>query len=245
MNKKSDSLRQWTKARVALGHTGNAIPIKEILIFNQARALARDAVHATWDINSLQATLTQQSEQSIIVHSRVASRMEYLQRPDLGRQLDEQSHAILKSQPLNTDIVFIISDGLSATAIDTHFLPLWSTLQKHISSTSLNFAPLVLAPFARVALSDAIGFDLQAKLAVIFIGERPGLSASDSLGIYLTYAPKPGNTDAARNCISNIRPPDGLSYEHAAKKLLYLIQESLHRKLSGISLKEESGKYLE
>lgn len=238
MNKLLQQLHEWTTARVALNHAGNAIPMKEILKFNQARAEALDAVHTTWDFQKLKSDLEKQQQSVLIVNSKVTSRAEFLKRPDLGKNIDENSRKLLLSQPGNVDVVFIVSDGLSATAVQKHFLPLWHSIQTE-KENQFTVAPIILAPFARVALSDEIGFDLRAKVSVIIIGERPGLTAYDSLGIYLTFAPKPGNTDSMRNCISNIHSPNGLSYDLAAKKLLYLLHESIARQLSGIMLKDE------
>jgi ethanolamine ammonia-lyase small subunit len=237
MSKILKQLQHWTKARVSLGYTGHSIPTQEILKFNLARAQAIDAVHAKWNVDALEKKLKNAGEKVVVVNSQIQDRAEYLKRPDLGRILNDDSHNILQSISDNYDIVFIVSDGLSAIAVEKHFLPLWEHLKKLLT---FKMAPIILAPFARVALSDDIGFCVKAKLAVIFIGERPGLTASDSLGIYLTYQPKPGNLDSGRNCISNIHIPDGLSYTIAAEKLMFLIQESLRRKLSGIALKDET-----
>ncbi|CAN5267464.1 ethanolamine ammonia-lyase subunit EutC [soil metagenome] len=240
MSKKLIQLQQWTPARVALGHVGNAIPTCAILKFQQDCAEARDAVHTVWNWQATQQQLQAHGETVVVVNSCTLSRTEYLKRPDLGRILSNESSEYLQSIRKAYDVVFIISDGLSAAAVEAHALPLLDKISSKLSSATLSLAPIVLAPYARVALSDEVGFYLNARIAVMFIGERPGLSASDSMGVYLTYAPKPGNTDSARNCISNIRPPEGLSYELATEKLLYLVKESLHRKLSGIGLKEET-----
>jgi ethanolamine ammonia-lyase small subunit len=136
------------------------------------------------------------------------------------------------------DIAFSVSDGLSAAAIDAHFLPLWEKIETALKAGRLTRFPLVLVPFGRVAVGDAIGEALGAKLSVIFIGERPGLTSADSLGIYLTYQPRRGTPDASRNCLSNIRPPEGMGYELASEKLLYYVRESLRRQISGVTLKE-------
>jgi ethanolamine ammonia-lyase small subunit len=229
-------LQQLTQARVALTRSGNSISTQEILKFNEDCAMARDAVHAVWNINAIKENC---HEECIQVKTVISDRNEYLKRPDLGRVLTNESREALTKIKNNYDVVFIVSDGLSATAIEKHFIPLWSHIKKLLLPYHLKIAPIILAPFSRVALSDEIGFYLNAKVSIIFIGERPGLTASDSLGIYLTYAPKPGNTDSNRNCISNIRPPDGLSYEVATKKLIYLLIESMKLKLSGIILKEK------
>lgn len=229
----------FTKARVVLDQKSSAISTQQILKFNVDLALAHDAVHAMWSTDALKDDLKKNSESVIQVATQITSREQYLKRPDLGRILDEKSLRHLQSMNLSCDIVFIVSDGLSASAINNHFLPLWLNIKESLSPYDFRIAPLVLAPFSRVALSDEVGFYLNSKVSIILVGERPGLTAADSLGIYLTYGPKPGNSDSNRNCISNIRPPDGLSYELAAEKLLFLILESFERKISGVSLKEE------
>jgi ethanolamine ammonia-lyase small subunit len=226
-------LRTFTQARIGLGRSGSAVPTSRLLEFQLAHAQARDAVLRVWDVESFAKVL---GEDSILVTSQVDTRDAFLKRPDLGRQLSPASRAAL--QPSANELAIIVSDGLSSKAIETHFLPFWKVFAPQIRD--LQYSPLVLAPYARVALSDEVGAALGAKLSIIFIGERPGLSSSDSMGIYLTYHPKLGNHDANRNCISNIRPPDGLSYEQASAKLTYLIRESLRRQLSGVNLKEDA-----
>jgi ethanolamine ammonia-lyase small subunit len=165
-----------------------------------------------------------------------------LARPDLGKILTAESCLALQElkKNHNFDIAWIVSDGLSTAAIETHFIPLWGYCKALLEDNHLRSSPLILAPFSRVAIADEIGEILKCRLAIIFIGERPGLSSVDSLGIYLTYHPKLGNQDSNRNCISNIRPPDELSYQLASLKLNYLIHESIRRGLSGVSLKEEA-----
>ncbi|MDR3490836.1 MAG: ethanolamine ammonia-lyase subunit EutC [Gammaproteobacteria bacterium] len=240
MSKSLKQLQLWTKARVVLGHSGNSIRTQEILKFNYACSRARDAVHAVWNVNSTRMDLEAMGEQVIVVTSHVLSRTDYLKQPALGGRLSEESRVVLEKINKDYDVVFIVSDGLSAIAVEKHFLPLWSKIKERLLQTNLRLSPVVLAPFSRVALSDDVGFYLKAKVSVIIIGERPGLTASDSLGIYLTYGPKPGNLDCARNCISNIRTPDGLSSKLGAEKLNFLLTESLKREISGIALKEET-----
>jgi ethanolamine ammonia-lyase small subunit len=208
------------------------MPIADVLDFQRAHAKARDAVHTKLDT----ATLATQLPGAIIVKSAAETREIYLRRPDLGRQLHPDSAPLLT--PGDYDIAFIIADGLSATAIMQNAIP---TLNAALTKlTGFSIAPVVIATQARVAIGDDIGAALGAKLTAILIGERPGLSVAESLGIYLTYAPAPGTRDSARNCISNIHTQGGLSYESAATMLTWLIRESLRRKLTGVALKEAS-----
>ena len=226
-------LRRVTKARIGLGRVGDAMAVRDVLEFQFAHAKARDAVHTRLNTVALAA----QIPGAICVASEAASREIYLRRPDLGRRLAEESRA--KLIPGDYDAVFVIADGLSATAVAQNAVPMLQAVMARM--TGLKIAPVVIATQARVAIGDDIGEALGAKLCAIFIGERPGLTVSDSLGIYLTYAPRRGVRDSARNCISNIHPQGGLSYEAAADMLAWLMRESLRRKLTGIALKEASG----
>ncbi|WP_082877799.1 ethanolamine ammonia-lyase subunit EutC [Methylomonas koyamae] len=170
----------------------------------------------------------------------IHSRQHYLQRPDLGRRLDQASPATLQTLALPAvDVALVVSDGLSSTAVEQHGLPLLAAVIAAYAERSLSIGPICLVPNARVAVADEIGALLRAKLAAIIVGERPGLSAADSLGIYLTYSPQPGRSDAERNCLSNIRPPAGMAYPAAAAKLAYLIDQALQRQLSGVGLKDD------
>jgi ethanolamine ammonia-lyase small subunit len=225
--------RLATQARIGLGRNGHAISTKDLLQFQQAHAAARDAVQSEWDALKFSG---------LLLKSQAHTRESYLKNPGLGRKLSEESVKLLeeKAKDSRTDLVFILTDGLSAKAVDAHFEKFWAVLQERLKASGFAPSPLVLVPFGRVAISDDVGAASGAKLAVMFVGERPGLSASDSLGIYLTYDPKSGNSDANRNCISNVRPPNGLGYEDASEKLMFLIQESLRRKLSGVDLKESA-----
>lgn len=235
------SLRDYTAARIALGRTGTSIPVKQTLAFQLDHAHARDAVYSELNKEHLLHELDQLRVPVCIVHSKASTREEYLQRPDWGRQLDNPSSEKLSSlNKLSTDMAIILADGLSAEAINRHAIPVLQLLLPELQKSNFSVAPLILAEQGRVALSDEIGGLLQAKLAVIFIGERPGLSSPDSMGVYLTYNPKPGTTDEARNCISNIRP-EGLSYQAASGKILYFIQECLRLKLSGVAVKDFDG----
>lgn len=234
------SLRAFTPARIALGRTGTAIPLQEVLQFRMAHAHARDAVYSILDIEALLAQLQKLQLPVNLLHSQAAGRHEYLQRPDKGRKLDQASAGSLTSiagDAAQNAVAIILADGLSATAINKHAIPLLEIVLPMLQQANIAVAPLSIVEQGRVAIGDEIGSLLKATLAVVLIGERPGLSSPDSLGVYLTYKPQPGLTDEARNCISNIRP-EGLSYQMAAAKLFYLIQESFRLQLSGISLKD-------
>jgi ethanolamine ammonia-lyase small subunit len=239
------TLRRFTRARIAQGRSGCGLPTSALLDFQLAHAAARDAVHQPWAAAQLAAGIADLGLEVVYLATPVASRMEYLQRPDKGRCLDEASRRGLAArEDEGIDIALIISDGLSSTAVEAHGLYLLEAITAAYRRRSMRLGPICLVPNGRVALSDEIGSLLNTRLSVIVVGERPGLSAADSLGVYLTYAPQPGNTDAERNCISNIRPPDGLSYESAAAKLLYLSEEALRRGFSGVALKDEMPKRL-
>ena len=234
------SLKTYTDARIALGQTGGAIPLKEVLQFKLAFAHAKDAVYSELDYPKLEQKLVQLGVPYTKLHSRANSRSVYLQRPDWGRSLNEASAARLKETPsAEADIAIVLADGLSATAINQHAMPLLQLLIPDLQKNSYRIAPITVVEQARVAIGDEIAYLLRAKLVVVFIGERPGLSSPYSMGAYLTYAPTPGLTDERRNCISNIRP-EGLPYEMAKQKILYLIQESLRLKLSGVDLKDNT-----
>jgi ethanolamine ammonia-lyase small subunit len=233
-------LRQFTPARIALGRTGNSLPTKQLLEFSAAHAMARDAVHAPFDAKSIAEQLAAANLDFIKVHSAAADRASYLRRPDLGRKLDEPSRnrlAALKpdSKP---EVVFIIADGLSAIAPQRYAVAVLAPICHLLQSWRMG--PAIIAEQARVSLGDEIGELLGAEITVMLIGERPGLSSPDSLGIYLTYAPEPGRTDAERNCISSVRG-EGTSPEQAAETLHYLLTTARQLKLSGVRLKDESG----
>lgn len=235
------ALRRFTRARIALGRAGHAVPTRELLDFQLAHAQARDAVHFAWDIDAFAGQVRELGEKALILATPVTDRSEYLRRPDLGRIVTEESRNRLMCVSTDeTDVALIITNGLSSTAVNRHGLGLLKAIVNGYRARHLRIAPITLVANGRVALLDDIGSALAARVAVIIVGERPGLSAADSLGIYLTYAPQPGNSDAVRNCISNIRPPEGLSYEAAAGNLFYLTDEALRRKISGVALKDES-----
>jgi ethanolamine ammonia-lyase small subunit len=236
------ALRRFTRARIALGRAGHAVPTRELLDFQLAHAQARDAVQLPWNIDAFAGQLRGIGEEVLVLDTPVGSRSEYLRRPDLGRILTRESRTRLGNfNAGEADVAMIVTNGLSSTAVERHGIPLLQAILNGYRTRQIRIAPVSLVANGRVALSDDIGGVLAARVAVIVVGERPGLSAADSLGVYLTLAPQPGNTDAVRNCISNIRPPEGLSYEAAAAKLLYMTEEAIRRGVSGVALKDEMG----
>jgi len=235
-----DHLRRYTQARIALGHVGHAVPTGALLDFQLAHARARDAIHLPWDIARFADGVAGRGLSPIILSTRVVDRVQYLKRPDLGRQLDAASERLLRtSGGPEIDLALIFTNGLSSTAIETHGLLLLDALVRALAAEGLRIGPICLVANGRVGLSDPVGAALGAKIAVVVVGERPGLSAADSLGLYLTYRPGEGNTDAERNCISNVRPPVGLAYEIAAVKLAHLARQALRLNLSGVALKDD------
>ena len=237
------SLQQWTSARVALGRTGGSVPHGALLDFRLCHARARDAVHQAFHPEVLAAELEPLGHPIHLARSQAQDRTTYLQRPDLGRKLDRSSRSLLETAkvPEGYDLVIILADGLSATAAHLNAAPLMQVLVPMLDSWTL--APLVIAPFARVALQDEIGEALGARAALIILGERPGLGSPDSLGAYLVHGPQPGNTDARRNCVSNIRPA-GLAPAAAAQRISWLLHESRRLGFSGVDLKDTSGPFL-
>jgi ethanolamine ammonia-lyase small subunit len=234
------ALQEFTSARIAIGRVGTSIPLKQSLDFKLAHAHARDAVYSVLDIDHLTDLLTRFELPILHLHSQVADRRQYLQRPDLGRKLNQDSLDHLSELTAVSDVAIIIADGLSATAIAENTLGLLKELIPLLTGSNYKLAPITLVEQGRVAIGDDIGHGLKAQLSLVLIGERPGLSSADSLGVYLTYKPKPGLTDEMRNCVSNIRPK-GLTYKKAAKKIFYLINEAFTRKLSGVDLKDNDG----
>lgn len=236
-------LRRLTPARIALGRTGTSMPTRAQLDFQYAHAQARDAVHLAFDHAGLTAQLAKCGRQSLLLHSAATNRDSYLQRPDLGRKLSDESAQTLRdyasNHPGGVDLVIVVADGLSALAVHRHTVPFLARLEDQIEAEGWSVSPVILVEQGRVAVSDEIGELLGAKMVVILIGERPGLSSPDSLGLYFTYNPKIGLTDAYRNCISNVRL-EGLSYGMAAHRLLYLMREACRRQLSGVNLKDEA-----
>ncbi len=246
-------LREYTAARIGLGRAGISVPTKHLLDFQLAHAQAQDAVHLPLDTQQLIRDI---ELPLITVHSQVTDRSHYLQRPDLGRRLNSESvaelklHAAVEDDPY--DLVIVIVDGLSSFAIQKNTAPLLQQLTQRLSEQALlktsennkaasvcRLAPIVVVEQGRVAVGDEIGELLNAKSVLVFIGERPGLSSPDSLGLYLTWAPKVGLTDESRNCISNVRP-EGLVYSEAVNKILYLLSEAHQRQLTGVNLKERT-----
>ncbi|MGF6490370.1 ethanolamine ammonia-lyase small subunit [Pseudomonas frederiksbergensis] len=236
-------LRRLTPARIALGRTGTSMPTSAQLDFQYAHAQARDAVHLPFDHRGLSSQLAERGRESLLLHSAATDRNSYLQRPDLGRKLSEESAQILRdyslSHPGGVDLAVVVADGLSALAVHRHTLPFLARMEEQTAAEGWSLSPVILVEQGRVAVADEIGELLGAKMVVILIGERPGLSSPDSLGLYFTYNPKVGRTDAYRNCISNVRL-EGLSYGMAAHRLLYLMREACRRQLSGVSLKDEA-----
>jgi ethanolamine ammonia-lyase small subunit len=235
-------LRAQTAARIALGRSGGSLPTREQLDFRLAHARARDAVLSAFDPEALATDLRKLASESVVVESAARDRAEFLQRPDQGRRLSHTSRAQLvesAAKPSRTDLVIIISDGLSTLAATTQTEPLLATLLPLLRESGWTVAPIVIARHARVALQDEIGEIFRARLSLMLLGERPGLGSADSLGAYFTHSPALGKTDADRNCISNIRP-GGLPPEAAAHKLHHLLQQSRILGLSGVSLKDDS-----
>ncbi len=244
------ALRAHTPANIAIGRTGHSLPTREVLRFGLAHAQARDAVHVALDSARLTSELAAAGWASVTVHSAAAdsgggARQTYLCRPDLGRRLSEsgalQLDTLAAAGHATPDLCVMIGDGLSPLAVQSHALPLldalrtrWRDAGRHWSTT-----PVVIATQARVALGDEVAERLRARMVLVLIGERPGLSSPDSLGIYATWAPHVGRSDAERNCISNVRA-FGLSYPAAAFKLAWLIEEAFRRELTGVALKDES-----
>jgi ethanolamine ammonia-lyase small subunit len=232
------SLRQLTPARLALGRAGDSLPTKEVLNLALAHARARDAVHSPFDPAVIEQSCRALGLDTARVHSAAANRGTYLRRPDLGRRLGRDDAAKLHSIDKPFDLVIVVADGLAGSGVELHAPNMLAALKPHLAA--FRTAPVVIAEQARVALADEIGGLLGARMSVVLIGERPGLSSPDSLGIYLTLAPKIGRTDAERNCISNIRS-EGLDYETAARRLAWLMQGALRLGRSGVDLKDDSG----
>jgi ethanolamine ammonia-lyase small subunit len=236
-----DELRKLTPARVALGRVGASLPTRSLLEFTLDHARARDAVHAAFDVPGLIAALGALGCSAVAVSSRVGSRGDYLRRPDLGRRLDPASVDLLQNRSgAPHEVAIVIADGLSPTAVHSHAGTLLEHLLSHLAADGIAAGDVVVASGARVALGDEIGALVHARMVVMLIGERPGLSAPDSLGAYLTFAPRIGRTDAERNCISNIHR-EGLTYDEAAHKIGWLVREGLRRNVTGVALKDESG----
>ena len=233
------ALRRLTPARIALGRAGTSLPTRAQLDFQFAHAQARDAVHLQLDTAALAQRVEALGHRVIALRSGAADRHVYLQRPDLGRRLDDASARTLQGYDKGFDLAVVIADGLSSLAVQRHAMPMLERITEQAAQEGWAMAPVALVEQGRVAVADEIAQYLQARMVVILIGERPGLSSPDSLGLYFTYGPKVGLTDAARNCVSNVRL-EGLSYATAAHKLLYLMREACKRQLSGVRLKDDA-----
>lgn len=234
-------LKSLTAARIAIGRAGGSLPTRELLDFALAHAGARDAVHTPLDGEQLAEDLRQIGQESFMLSSGVDSRAEYLQRPDLGRTLSGSSRKSLQDWFIEhpvPEIALVVSDGLSARACHEQVPALLKHLIPLLTAAGHTLSPILVVPFGRVAIEDEIGQILKAKVALILLGERPGLGSPDSLGAYLIHQPRIGATDADRNCLSNIRPA-GLPLDQAAETLNYLINESIRRNISGVALKDD------
>lgn len=236
-------LRRHTDARIGLGRSGVSQPTRPQLAFQLAHARARDAVHVPLDLEQLERALAGAGLRSLRLHSQAADRATYLQRPDLGRRLDPDSAALLKQwqrQEAAADATIVIADGLSSTAVQRHAVAVAQAVDRCLAREGLTRSPICIVQQGRVAVGDEVGELLGSRAVILLVGERPGLSSPDSLGIYYTWNPRVGLTDAARNCISNIRPA-GISPTEAAERLLWLLKESRRLGLSGVALKDRSG----
>jgi ethanolamine ammonia-lyase small subunit len=233
-------LQNYTPARIARGRVGHSIPTSELLKFQADHAQARDAVYSELDIQQLNKSISETFNLQILnLKSEVKNRPQYLQRPDLGRTLSQESRKKLKSiSGSESDICFVITDGLSAQAINQNTLPILENLIPNLLAINWKVAPVCIVEQGRVAIGDEIGFLLKSEIVVILIGERPGLTSPNSMGAYITFHPHLGMTDESRNCVSNIRP-EGMNFKMATDKIWYLLLEMKTKKLSGINLKDE------
>ena len=241
-------LRRLTAARIALGRSGVSLPTAESLRFAEAHAMARDAVHTPLDVAALRDAVARDGFDALCVHSAAPDRATYLRRPDLGRRLAPEAATRLAARAAlaatagaeSPVLVVVMADGLSATAVAAHGLLLLRALQPRLLAQQQTPACVVVAVQARVALGDEVGAVLGAQAVLVLVGERPGLSSPDSLGAYLTWAPRIGCSDAERNCVSNIRPA-GLSIDEAAHKIAWLLAAARQRLATGVALKDDSG----
>ena len=237
------NLKQFTDARIGLGRSGSALPTHEVLSFALSHAMARDAVTTPIDWAPVEKGLADLGLSSLRIASAAADRSEYLRRPDLGRKLSDHSREALvraaEMEAARPDLVIVVGDGLSSMAVAANIVPFLTALLPYVTKGGWTLSPVLLANDARVALGDEASEILGGKTVLVLIGERPGLSSPDSLGAYLTFAPRIGLKDADRNCISNIRPR-GLSYDEGAFKAAWLLREAFRRGLTGVNLKDES-----
>jgi ethanolamine ammonia-lyase small subunit len=232
-------LRATTPARIGLRRSGSSIATRELLAFQLAHAEARDAVEEALDPDILLVGLRERGLNALLLRSSASDHHAYLARPDLGRKLDNDSLERLGTAARGYDFVFVIADGLSARAITRHALPLIDQTLPKLTREHWNIGPIVVVQQGRVAIGDQIGSILDAALVAVLIGERPGLTSPDSLGVYLTWKPIVGKTDAERNCLSNIRR-EGLSYTEAAQRIFHLCSEAMRRKCTGVALKDDT-----
>ena len=235
------NLKQFTPARIALGRAVSSLPTRASLDFQLAHALARDAVNIPGDFAELEQRLNLMGYQTLTLKTRAENQPLYLQRPDLGRLLSESAiDSLQQSAPVSADAVVVVADGLSSKAIEQHAGPFLNLLLPELKKNDYALPPVCLVKHGRVAIGDAIAEHYSTRLCIVLIGERPGLSSPDSMGIYFTYQAKSGiSTDADRNCISNIHK-NGLGYEQALNKLLFLITEAENFQHSGVNLKDET-----
>jgi len=232
------ALRRATPARIGLGRSGAGLPTAAHLDFQLAHARARDAVHAVFEPSRIAADIKALGREAVLLRSAAGDRLTYLRRPDLGRRLAAESRERLAARPPGPpgpiDIVLVIADGLSAAAVHAHAAALLRATLARLGP-ALRIGPIAIVEGGRVAIGDEIGGLLGADMAVVLIGERPGLSAADSLGVYVTWQPAPGTADAARNCLSNIRP-QGLPIDEAAERLVALLGQARRHRLTGVAL---------
>jgi ethanolamine ammonia-lyase small subunit len=233
-------LQRYTPARIGLGRAGSGQPTAASLRFMLDHARARDAVHAALDFEAIGQSLRERDWSVVHVRSAAGDRTEYLRRPDLGRRLSPEGRLAIGDKPRGSDVAIVAVDGLSALAIETNLLPVLDCLRPLLLVRRLTVGPLVLVEQGRVALGDEIGELLDAKLVLVLIGERPGLSAADSLGAYITWLPRVGAMDSSRNCISNIRPA-GLSPEDAATQIVGVIELAFKHAMTGVRLNDLRG----
>jgi len=240
-----EALRRFTDARIGLGRAGAALPIAEVLKFSMAHAQARDAVTTPLDWAPIESGLDALGLETVRIESVAGDRDTYLRRPDLGRRLSASSRERLAGLAGKApDLLIVVADGLSSTGVAANAVPMIAALLPFVRNSGWSLAPVLLADQGRVALGDDAGELLGARAVLVLIGERPGLSSPDSLGAYLTWAPRVGRKDGERNCISNIRR-GGLSAEEAAFKAHWLLREAMRRQLTGVGLKDESSYQLE
>jgi len=234
------SLQAFTEARIALGRAGSSLPLAESLKFKLAHARARDAVRLPADLAGLAGQLEAAGHQVLLLESSAGERAEYLTRPDKGRQPSAESLSLLEQQPKGFDICLIVCDGLSAPAIAENALAVVTGFLELLRRTPLSAAPVCLVKNGRVAIGDRIAHLLGCRLAVVLVGERPGLSSPNSLGAYITLHPAPGTTDESRNCVSNIRK-GGMSGNDAVRKIAYLVESAMRLGRTGVALKDRMG----